>query len=85
MLARRSHMLQVRRRERAFHPRAPQRILDLGPEAFALLRQGPDGVVVCVHEISIRGLTLHHRELARLASGSGGAVELLGGPARLPR
>jgi sucrose phosphorylase len=84
VLARLTHLLRVRRGERAFHPQAPQRILDLGLGTLALLRQGPEGALVCVHDISGRGLTLHHRDLAALAGWSGIAHDLLGGPALMP-
>lgn len=84
VLARLSALLRVRRREPAFHPQAPQRVLDLCPGAFALLRQGPAGAVVCVHDIRGEGLTIDHRALAALAGWSGPAHELLGGPALSP-
>ncbi len=36
-------LLLVRRRERAFDPRGPQRVLGLSPRVFALLRTSPEG------------------------------------------
>ncbi len=36
-------LLLVRRRERAFHPRGPQRVLMISPKVFALLRTSPEG------------------------------------------
>jgi sucrose phosphorylase len=35
--------LIVRRRERAFHPRGGQKVLNLSPQVFALLRTSPEG------------------------------------------
>lgn len=36
-------LLLVRRRERAFHPRGPQRVIPLSPRVFALRRTAPEG------------------------------------------
>lgn len=36
-------LLRIRIRERAFHPRGPQEVLDLGPAVFGLLRRSPEG------------------------------------------
>ncbi|HOG07195.1 MAG TPA: sugar phosphorylase [Syntrophales bacterium] len=38
-----THPIQVRRRERAFHPRGAQRVLLLSPRVFALWRTSPEG------------------------------------------
>lgn len=84
VLARLSSLLRVRRREPAFHPQAPQRVLDLGPGAFALLRVGPEGAVVCVHDIGGKGVSVEHQSVAALAGWSGSAHDLLGGPALTP-
>ena len=47
-------MLEVRRRESAFHPSARQEVLDLGPEIFALRRhnQKTGGAVVALHNVT---------------------------------
>ncbi len=37
------HLLKTRTRERAFHPRGPQRVLDLDRRCFGLARQSPEG------------------------------------------
>jgi glucosylglycerate phosphorylase len=84
VLARLSSLLRVRRRERAFHPQASQRVLDLGPGAFALVREDPEGAVVCVHDIGGEGLSVDHQALAALVGWSGSAHDLLGGPALTP-
>lgn len=36
------HLLKVRTKERCFHPRGPQKVLNLGPQCFAILRQTPE-------------------------------------------
>ena len=45
------HMITVRRLQRAFHPNAAQRVLDLGDQFFAVLRTAEDGseVILAVH------------------------------------
>ena len=47
-------MLQVRAAVPAFHPTAPQQILDLDPRVFAIRRQTADGssAVLCLHNCS---------------------------------
>ncbi len=37
-----THLLHVRTKERAFHPRGPQRVLDLGSPFIGLVRQSPE-------------------------------------------
>jgi len=46
-------LLEVRRQERAFDPRAPQRVLDLGPELIAIQRTRSDGsaAVYCLQNV----------------------------------
>ena len=37
-----THLLRVRTKERAFHPRGPQQVLELGPPFIGLVRQSPE-------------------------------------------
>jgi glucosylglycerate phosphorylase len=68
-LSRLSQLLRARRAERAFHPQAAQRVLDLGPGLFALLRRGRGGrVVLALHDVSGGGARL---PLASLAARAG--------------
>jgi glycosidase len=52
-------LLHTRRRFAAFHPYGRQRVIDLGPSIFALIRITPQdsSAVLCLHEIS--GKALH--------------------------
>jgi sucrose phosphorylase len=54
-----THLLDVRRREAAFHPASAQQILDLNPAVFALRRHHAekDETVVALHNVSGRRLT----------------------------
>lgn len=47
-------LLEVRCSEAAFHPQAPQEVLDLGPGVFALKRTSRDGrdTLYCLHSVS---------------------------------
>ncbi|MDX9953570.1 MAG: sugar phosphorylase [Anaerolineae bacterium] len=47
-------LLRLRREEPAFHPAGQQRVLDLGPALFAILRTPPVGgrPVLCLHNVS---------------------------------
>ncbi len=49
-----SHLLAIRRRHRAFHPRGAQTVLDLHPAIFALRRTSPksDEALLCLHNVS---------------------------------
>lgn len=55
-----SHLLKIRRRHTAFHPYAFQRVLDLAPEIFCVLRTSSDATdhVLCIHNLSDRAITL---------------------------
>jgi sucrose phosphorylase len=55
VLARLSRLLEVRRSERAFHPQAPQQVLDTPSEVFAI-RRGEG--VLCYHNVSGKALSL---------------------------
>lgn len=48
------HLLDVRKRHAAFHPNGPQRILDLAPGVFTVLRIAPDDAerIVCLHNVT---------------------------------
>ncbi|MBE0618068.1 MAG: sugar phosphorylase, partial [Proteobacteria bacterium] len=49
-----TRLLQVRTRERAFHPRGAQRILPVAPEIFAVQRMSPEGdrTVLCLTNVT---------------------------------
>jgi len=49
-----ARMISLRRQQRAFHPCAPQQILDLGPEIFALARTAPDRseTIIALHNVT---------------------------------
>jgi sucrose phosphorylase len=52
-------LLEVRRAQSAFHPAAPQAILDLGPGLFALRRGRRDGqTIVALHNVTARSQEL---------------------------
>ncbi len=57
------HMLRVRREEPAFHPAGEQRVHDLGPAVFAVLRTPPDAgrgrPVLCLQSVSPHPQTVH--------------------------
>jgi sucrose phosphorylase len=46
-------LLKARRAHAAFHPNGPQRVLDLGPGLFALVRTPPGGgdALLCLHSV----------------------------------
>ena len=48
------HLITVRTAERAFHPNAPQEVLQLHPALFTLLRTTPDGDerIVAIHNVA---------------------------------
>ncbi len=48
------HLLEVRVAEPAFHPNAPQQVLDLGPSVFAVVRAAIEGdsAVLCLINVS---------------------------------
>lgn len=75
-------LLQVRRREPAFHLNSPQRVLDLGDAVFALCRTTPDGAstLVCLHNVTSQPQTVH-LPVAE-AGGATMYVDLLGGEAQ---
>jgi len=52
--------LRLRRRLPAFHPLAAQRVLDLDPRCFAVVRSGPNGnkSLLALHNVSARPLRL---------------------------
>lgn len=47
------NLLRVRRRQPAFHPAAPQQVLSLAPDVFAVLRTSPAGdqELLCLHRV----------------------------------
>jgi glycosidase len=77
VLRRMIELLRARRAEPAFHPNAPQRVLNLGDGLFALERHGPDGSpLLCLHNVAAapQSARLNARPGARY-------VDLLGGEA----
>lgn len=54
-------LLRARRGHPAFNPYAPQRVLDLHPSVFALLRTDLDGLrrMICLHEVAGRTTRLN--------------------------
>jgi glycosidase len=56
VLARYLRLLRLRTAHKAFHPNGPQRVLDVNPALFSLLRESPDGQerVLCLHNVSSR-------------------------------
>ncbi|MES0340674.1 MAG: hypothetical protein ABUK15_11600, partial [Anaerolineales bacterium] len=54
-------LLMARKRHPAFNPYAPQRVLNLHPGIFALLRTDLDGLrrVICLHEVAGKTTTLN--------------------------
>ncbi len=55
-----TRLLEIRRRQPAFHPDGPQEILDLDPRLFALRRTAPDGsqTILAIHNLSTETVTL---------------------------
>ena len=47
-------LIAIRTRQRAFHPNGPQRVLDLSPDVFALVRESPEGdqTLLCLVNIT---------------------------------
>jgi sucrose phosphorylase len=85
-------LISKRTAEKAFHPGGPQRVLELHPAAFTLLRSAPDGSehILAIHNVAHRGITvdlsqvplahgLHYRDLI-----SGATVEAKASLAVLP-
>ena len=70
-------LLDARRREPAFHPEAPQVVLDLGPDVVAFVRTSRDGEsrVACVTNLTGAPVTAG---LSAVAGWAGG-TDLLGG------
>jgi glucosylglycerate phosphorylase len=71
VLGRLSALLHARRAEPAFHPQAAQRVLDLGPGVFALLRERGERRVLAIHDVSGRGVRLSAEAVARAGAGRG--------------
>jgi sucrose phosphorylase len=57
-------LLRARSMSPAFHPYGDQKVLSLGSDTFALLRQSPGGsdAVLCLHEISGKAHNINLRE-----------------------
>ena len=75
-------LLRARRTQPAFHPAAPQQVLDLGAGVFALQRGPRDGdTVVALHNVTAGPQTL---DIARFGEGSFGVRNVLTGEAVNP-
>ncbi len=60
-------LLTIRSSQKAFHPDAPQDILDLGDRLFALRRVSLDGrqSIICIHNMTDEKQTVRWEELSR--------------------
>ncbi len=59
MIARRfTRLLELRTTDPAFHPSAPQEVLDLGPEVFAVLRTARGGATRTLVVVNVTGRTV---------------------------
>jgi len=69
VLARMAALIGVRRREAAFHPAAPQRVLDAGDGLFAFLRTSEDGRehILCAHNVTAAPQRLRLAQVPELA------------------
>ena len=54
-----SHLLRLRTTEKAFHPVGAQKILDLHPAVFAVLRSYEKEALLCLHNVSAQAITLN--------------------------
>ena len=68
-------LIRLRRQQRALHPNAAQRILDLGNSAiFAVQRSAADSsALLCIHNVSAQPQALH------FSAASGAYTDLIGG------
>ena len=56
------HLLLIRKKHSAFHPSAQQRVLELGPSVFGLLRKTPDNeAILCITNVTSRTLQISIR------------------------
>jgi len=62
-------LLRVRRSTPAFHPGAPQTILDCGPKVFGLVRGEGQAQVVCLHNLSDEAQIVRLEAQAPLSGG----------------
>ena len=53
-----SHLLRLRTSEKAFHPIGEQKILNLHPAVFAVLRSHQQEALLCLHNVSAQAITL---------------------------
>jgi glucosylglycerate phosphorylase len=69
VLARMADLIAKRRREAAFHPAAPQRVVDAGDGVFAFLRTAEGGSerILCAHNVSAVPQRLRHGDVPELA------------------
>ena len=76
VLGRYRALLRARRSEGAFHPTAPQRVLDTANGVFALRRGPPGASVTCLHNVGDRPAPI---ELGDVGLPAGGATDLTTG------
>jgi glucosylglycerate phosphorylase len=62
-------LLRARRRERAFHPTAPQRVLETADAIFALRRGPPGATVTCLHNVGDRASRVALDDVGLIAGG----------------
>jgi len=82
VFARYATLLRARRAHAAFHPNAPQQILDLGPSVFGIRRGPRDGeTVLALHNVGADSVRIDLAALVALGTeqGTGEARDLLGG------
>ena len=75
--------LRLRRQQPAFHPDAGQRVLELGPDLFGVVRTPPDGGPTVVALINVTDGETALPDLAGILRHRGSIVDLLA-PARRP-
>jgi glycosidase len=70
VLERMRHLIRTRRKQAAFHPHGPQRVLLTNAAVFALLRSSPDQSehIVCLHNVSDQPQTVHLSEVNEFAN-----------------
>lgn len=63
-------LLRLRRAQPAFHPNAPQRVLELDSRVFAVLRQSRNQAqrYLCLHNVSASAVTCSMRQIPEAAS-----------------
>ena len=71
--------LKLRSLHKVFHPSSAQRIVDLGPEFFAVVRAAAGREVVCISNVSDRYIELKPDQRLKEISGAASASDILTG------